>query len=236
MQHLKPFSIFKEAYVFAWFLQFLGCIHTAERTYRDSLWIKTSANVCWRVALLQVRILSGISRGFTLKVKVQPGSLLPVQMHVCASELVNSYKPFKNVHTRPRFGLKVFFISHKSKTIPTSLKFTLFFIQPLTNQMSWVNLTNIEFHLCSIFFHGFIWEQPDETESHENAGGWFGLIFRPFHRFFITLYNSITIIISLTFPLTTLNTILWVKSWIYKEEEYEKPLIGHAFEITMHAD
>lgn len=97
--------------------------------------------------------------------------------------------------------------------------------------MSWINLTNIEFLLCSIFFHGFIWEQSDETESHENGDGWFGLMFRPFHRFFTTFYNSIIIIISLTFPLRTLNTTLWVKSWMYKEEEYEKLLIGHAFEI-----
>lgn len=88
---------------------------------------------------------------------------------------------------------------------PTSPKFIL---QPSTNDLSRGNPTHIELLLSSIFFPGFIQEQSDKTESHENADGWFGFIFLPFNRLFNTFYVSIIKLVLLTFPIGILNIIL----------------------------
>ncbi len=160
-----------------------------ECTYCESLWIKAAENVCkpnrgsaahqnikWHLLWIHTEGQSVTRLIFTwgLNKMYVYCKRVCVQMHLCppcVSELVDSYKPFKNVHTRLGLLSRSF---HFTQTQNLSSFAEVHEVYSTFNyQMSWVNLTNTEFLLRSIFFHGFIWDQSDETESHENADGSF---------------------------------------------------------------
>lgn len=120
-------------------------------------------------------------------------------------------------------------ISHKSKNLSALFKIQPFFLSTFhyPNELSltnsyWVpSVLNILpwLHLRSVWWNRISWKYRWLVCSH-------------ICNFFIRFYSSI----HLTFPTTTLNIIVWVKSCMYEEKEYEKFLMGHIFEILTHAD